>query len=152
MERRGFQLALLDALRYGVPGAFNGVPVGLRSLKGIVRTYRGVPTLFRTSRLKEMVERQRLPHAQSHYFDRLAFDCAFSGHETGRLILYYERIAGEKFMVYDVQLRQLGAILHEGERRLGVLEAGGAPELLPPCPSWMAKFCSFTPECGCVDV
>jgi hypothetical protein len=151
MERRGFQLALLDALRYGVPGAFKGLPVRLGSLKGVVRIYRGVPTLFRSSRFREMVERHRLPNAQPHYFDRLAFDCALAGQSMGRLVLYYENIPGEKFMVYDVQLRQLSAILHEGERRLGVLEAGGPPELLPPCPSWMAKFCQFAPGCGCGD-
>jgi len=151
MERRGFQLALHDALRYGLPGAFKGVPVGLRSLRGVVRTFRGIPTLLRTSRFTEMVERHRLPYVQSHYFDRLAFDCALSGNDRGRLVVYYEAIPGDKFMVYDVAFRHLDAILEEADRRLGLLEGGGPPEALPPCPRWMSKFCAFAPGCGCGD-
>ena len=151
MERSGFQMALLDALYYGMPGAFKGVPVRLRSLKGVVRTFRGVPTLFRSSRFREIVDRDRLPHAQPHYFDRLAFDCALAGQESGRLVLYYENLPGEKFMVYDVRLRNLDAIADEADRRLAVLEAGGPPEALPACPQWMSKFCRFAPACGCGD-
>jgi hypothetical protein len=151
MERRGFQLALLDALRYGVPGAFKGLPVRLGSLKGVVRTYRGVPTLFRSSRFREMVERHRLPNAQPHYFDRLAFDCALAGQSTGRLVLYYENIPSEKFMVYDVHLKDIEAILREAGRRLELLECGGPPEALPACPDWMSKFCPHAATCGCGD-
>jgi hypothetical protein len=117
----------------------------------VVRTFRGAPTLLRTSRFKEMVERDRLPYVQTHYFDRLAFDCALSGHESGRLVLYYEAIPGDKFMAYDVRFRNLEAISEEVDRRLALLEAGGPLEALPPCPVWMSKFCRFSPECGCGD-
>jgi hypothetical protein len=151
MVRRGFQLALTDALRYGVPGAFRGLPVRLRSLSGVVRTFRGAPTLLRTSRFKEMVERDRLPYVQSHYFDRLALDCALSGHESGRLVVYYEAIPGDKFMAYDVRFRRLEAVTEEADRRLALLEAGGPLEALPQCPAWMSRFCQFSPGCGCGD-
>src|ERR1700747_3230341 len=42
--------AVKDALWYGVPGAFARIPVSLRSLKGRVGTFRGVPTIFRSTR------------------------------------------------------------------------------------------------------
>lgn len=150
LERQGFRGTLYKALRFGVPGAFKNQPVTLRSLTDRVGMFRDVPTLMRVSKFREMVDRDRLPQAMGHYFDRLAFECALSGHDRGRLILYYE-VLGEKFMVYDVGFKDVAAVRAEADRRLGLLESGAAPSDLPPCPAWMVKFCRYKDRCGCGD-
>ena len=149
IQRQGFRYALYNALRYGSPGQFKGVPIRLGSVDARVQTHRDVPTILRTPPFKSMVERDRLPDTFPHYFDRLALECALTNIRRGRLILYYERIPGEKFMVYDVMFRNRDQILAEGSRRLELLESGASHLELPPCPAWMAKLCEFAPDCGC---
>ena len=150
MERLGFGDALKDALWYGVPGAFARIPVSLRSLKGRVGTFRGVPTIFRSTRRPKMVERSRLVEEFPYYFDRIAFECALSGQNTGRVVVYYEAVKDDKFMVYDVFFSDLDQIRAEAERRLTLLEAGAAPDKLPPCePSWMPNYCPHAARCAC---
>ena len=83
MQREGFRYALYNALRYGSKDQFKGVPVRLDSLDDRVQTYRGAPTILRTSRLKTMIERDRLSSFFPHYFDRLAFECALGGRSPG---------------------------------------------------------------------
>ena len=148
LERQGFQGTLKRALRFGIPGAFKNQPVKLGGLTDRVGIFRDVPTLMRVSKFREMVERDRLPQTMGHYFDRLAFECALSGHSRGRLVLYYETL-GEKFMVYDVAFKDLASVLAEAERRLTLLDAGAPPSELPACPAWMAKFCRYKDRCGC---
>ncbi|HYL20253.1 MAG TPA: hypothetical protein VEU74_00730 [Gemmatimonadales bacterium] len=150
-ERKGFWGALNEALRFGVPGAFTRQLVELRSVKGWVGSFKGAPTLLRSTKWRDMVDRKQLPERFPHYFDRLAFECALTRQERGRIIVYYEAIAGDKFMVYDIWFRDLAAIRAEADRRLSLLEAGAAPDRLPPCPAWMAKFCDYAPRCGCAD-
>ncbi|HEU5261998.1 MAG TPA: hypothetical protein VFU41_11320 [Gemmatimonadales bacterium] len=150
MERLGFGDALKEALWYGVPGAFARIPVSLRSLKGKVGTFRGVPTIFRSTRKPKLVDRPRLAEEYPYYFDRIAFECALSGHQTGRIVVYYEAVKGDKFMVYDVHFRNLEDIKAEADRRLALLEAGAAPDQLPACePAWMPDYCPLGPRCGC---
>jgi len=150
MERLGFGDALKDALWYGVPGAFARIPVSLRNLKGRVGTFRGVPTIFRSTRRPKMVERSQLVEEFPYYFDRIAFECALSGQNTGRVVIYYEAVKDDKFMVYDVYFRDLDAIKAEADRRLTLLEAGAAPDQLPPCePSWMPNYCPHAARCAC---
>ena len=96
-----------------------------------------------------MVARERLAYTFSHYFDRLAFECGLTGNERGRLVLYYEALPGDKLMVYDVWFENLNEIVREADRRLSLLESGASPDQLPSCPSWMAKYCDFAPNCGC---
>src|SRR3989454_913686 len=142
--------ALKDALWYGVPGAFARIPVSLRSLKGKVGTFRGVPTIFRSTRKTKLVDRSQLVEEFPYYFDRIAFECALSGHQTGRVVVYYEAVKDDKFMVYDVHFRSLEDIKAEADRRLALLEAGAAPDQLPPCePSWMPNYCPHGPRCAC---
>lgn len=149
LQRRGLADALYSALRYGTPGSFRGIPVALRELRGIVRTYRGSPTLLRTVRSAVMIAREYLPERFPHYFERLAFECALVGAQNGRLVIYYENIPNDKFMVYDVSFRDLEEIVAEADRRLRLLESGVALVELPPCPAWMAPRCRFAPGCGC---
>ncbi len=150
LERQGFRGTLYKALRFGIPGAFKNQGVKLRTLADRVGMFRDVPTLLRFTRFREMVERDRLPQAMGHYFDRLAFECALTGSDRGRLVLYYE-LLGDKFMVYDVAFQDLPAISAEADRRLTLLESGAAPSQLPPCPSWMFKNCRFRDRCSCGD-
>jgi hypothetical protein len=150
MERLGFGDALKDAIWYGVPGAFARIPVSLRSLKGRVGTFRGVPTIFRSNRRTKLVDRSQLVEEFPYYFDRIAFECALSGHQTGRVVIYYEAVKEEKFMVYDVFFRNLDEILAEADRRLTLLESGAAADQLPPCePSWMPNYCPHAARCAC---
>jgi hypothetical protein len=150
LERQGFRGTLQRALRFGIPGAFQQQPVALRTLVDRMGLFRDVPTIMRVSKFRDMVDRDRLPQAMGHYVDRLAFECALSGHDRGRLVVYYE-ILGEKFMVYDLAFRNMPAVLAEADRRLGLLESGAPPSALPACPSWMAKFCRYRDRCGCGD-
>jgi hypothetical protein len=150
LERQGFRGTLYKALRFGIPGAFKTHPVKLRTLTDRVGMFRDVPTLMRVTKFREMVERDRLPQLMGHYFDRLAFECALSGRDRGRLVLYYE-VLGEKFMVYDVGFKDVTAVTAEADRRLGLLESGAAPSELPACPTWMFKFCRYRDRCGCGD-
>lgn len=150
MERLGFGDALKDALWYGVPGAFARIPVSLRGLKGRVGTFRGIPTIFRSTKKKSMVDRSQLVEEFPYYFDRIAFECALSGQENGRVVVYYELVKGDKFMVYDVHFRNLEGIKAEADRRLALLEAGAPPDQLPACePDWMPNYCPLGPRCGC---
>lgn len=149
LQRRGLADALFNALRYGTAGSFRGTPVALRELRGIVRTYRGSPTLLRTVRSAVMIAREYLPERFPHYFERLAFECALVGAANGRLIIYYENIPNDKFMVYDVSFRDLEEIVAEADRRVRLLESGADPAQVPACPAWMAPRCPFAPGCGC---
>ena len=149
MQRQGFKDALYSAMRYGSPGQFKRVPVNLGTIVDRVQTLDGVPTILRAVRLRDMVPRERLSRFFSHYFDRMAFECALTGSQRGRLVLYYEAMPGDRFMVYDVSLTQIDQILAEAERRLGLLESGAPHTELPPCPAWMAKRCEFAAVCGC---
>ncbi len=149
LERKGFRGALYKALRFGISGAFKNLPIRLRTLSERVGTYKGIPSLLRSTKFRTMVDRERLPYEMGHYFDRLAFECALTGSEQGRLVLYYEVLSDDKFMVYDVTFKDLSGIFAEADRRLALLESGASPHELPACPAWMFKWCEFAPHCGC---
>ena len=149
LQQKGFRYQLYSALRDGSRGQFQSVPVQLGSILDKVDEYQDIPTILRTTKLKEMVQREQLPSFFSHYFDRLALTCALRNIRQGRLIIYYESIKSDKFMVYDVTFHSRNAILDEARRRLDLLEQGADHSDLPPCPTWMTKFCEFAPGCGC---
>ncbi|HET6948420.1 MAG TPA: hypothetical protein VFJ45_11475, partial [bacterium] len=150
LERQGFRGTLYKTLRFGFPGAFKNQPVRLRGLSDRVGMFRDIPTLFRVTKFREMVERSYLPQAMGHYFDRLAFECALAGSDRGRLVLYYE-LLGDKFMVYEIGFNDRAAIFAEADRRLALLESEASPAELPACPPWMSKFCRYKDRCGCGD-
>ena len=149
LDRQGFYGALTEAIRFGVPGAFARIAVELRTIRGWVSTYRGIPTIVRPTKLADFVQTKRIPEVFGHYLDRLAIECALSGNELGRIVVYYQSMPEDKFMVYDVAFTRLSEIVAEADRRVALLEAGAPAAELPPCPAWMAKFCSFAPWCGC---
>jgi len=149
LDKQGFYGALSEAIRFAVPGAFARTVVELRTVRGWVNTYCGIPTIVRSTKLADLVDRRKVSDVFGHYVDRLAIECALTGHEVGRIVVYYQSMPDEKFMVYDVGFARLKEIVAEADRRLALLEAGAPTADLPPCPPWMAKFCSFAPGCGC---
>jgi len=60
LQRGGFQLALNDAIRYGEPGAYRGIPVSLGQMKAIVRAHHDMPCIFGSTGTRSMIERDRL--------------------------------------------------------------------------------------------
>ena len=151
LQRQGFQQELYNAIRYGSRGQFKSIPVRLESMEDKVNVYRDIPTILRVPGTRDMVERDQLSIFFSHYFDRLAFECALTNVRQGRLILYYEKLPSDKFMVYEVTFHSRNTILDEAKRRLKLLESGASHTTLPSCPNWMARFCNFAPECECSD-
>ena len=150
MGERGFFDELRDSLRFGAPGQSQGIPVKQASLSDLVQIWQNLPTILRDPKFSSLVERERLPHRFPHYFLRLAFDCAFTDHNQGRLIVYYVKVPKEdaKLMVYDVSFRNLNSIKAEAMRRLELLQKATSHLQLPKCPSWMCPYCDYKLECG----
>lgn len=151
MERRGFFKALDEVIYRGVPGAFQSVPVRMGKFADRVRLFRNVPTIVKSTRARDFIERKRLPYDRPWNVDTLAFQCALAGIEQGRFVLYYEALPDDKFMVYEMTFTNLPAIRSEAERRLTLLASGAPPSDLPACPAWMAKLCPYRDRCGCGD-
>ncbi len=151
IDRQGLLRVLRDALEYGVVGEAQRMPVNLGELQDRVLLHQGIPTIVRTTGLRYVVERDRLPEFSPHYFLRLGFECALSGNSKGRLVLYYRNVPQEdaKLLVYDVSFRNLDTLKAEAHRRIELLRTATSPEELPECPSWMARFCKYAPSCGC---
>jgi hypothetical protein len=151
IDRQGFLRVLRDALEYGAAGEVQRIPANLAELKDRVLLHQGVPTIVRTTSLRYVVERDRLPEFSSHYFLRLGFECALSNKPKGRLVLYYRNVPEEdaKLLVYDVSFRNLDILKAEALRRIELLRTAQTPEELPSCPSWMARFCKYAPSCKC---
>jgi len=151
IDRQGFLRVLRDALHYGHIGEVQRIPANLTELEDRVLLHQGVPTIVRTTGLRYVVDRDRLPELCSHYFLRLGFECALSNNRKGRLILYYRNVQQEdaKLLVYDVSFRGLDILKTEALRRIDLLRIARSPEELPACPSWMARYCKYAPSCGC---
>ena len=132
MEQLGFRRALGSAMRYGSPGQFKIVPVSLGSISDRVQLYQDAPTILRAPKIRDMVDRSDLARFFSHYFDRIAFECALLDSRRGRVVLYYEAIPGDKFMVYDVIFSDVAGIRDEAERRLQSAGVGSAPHRAAP--------------------
>lgn len=151
IDRQGFLRVLRDALEYGATGEVQRIPVNLDELKDRILLHQGVPTIVRATGLRYVVERDRLPEFNSHYFLRLGFECALSNNSKGRLVLYYRNVQQEdaKLLVYDVSFRNVDILKAEALRRIDLLRKAASPEELPACPSWMARYCKYAPSCGC---
>src|SRR5438034_3454522 len=55
----GVQTCALPIFRFAVPGAFARTVVELRTVRGWVSTYRGVPTIVRSTRLADLRSEER---------------------------------------------------------------------------------------------
>lgn len=151
-QRRAFDEALKDAIWYGFPGRCRYVRASLGSVGASVMLFHDVPTILRTYRRREMVDRRRLAEDVPFYVDRLAFECALTENSRGRLVVYYSEVPDDKFMVYDFWFRDLPQIRAEMQRRLDLLESGAEPSDLPACqPTWMMNRCQFAPGCRCSE-
>ena len=150
MDERGFLDTLRDALRYGVPGEAQRIPVRHALLADLVQIWQNSPTIVRDPKFSSLVERERLPRTFTHYFLRLGFECALTDYPKGRLLLYYAKVRREdaKLMVYDVTFRNLHALKTEALHRVELLEKATSPLQLPKCPSWMCSYCDYNFECG----
>jgi len=150
MGERGFVDELRDSLRFGAPGQAQRIPVKHASLSDLVQIWRNLPTILRDPKFSSLVERERLPYRFPHYFLRLAFDCALTDHNQGRLVVYYVNVPKEdaKLMVYDVSFRNLNSIKAEALRRLELLQKATSHLQLPRCPSWMCPYCDYRAQCG----
>lgn len=149
LEKQGFRAALNDTLKYGFKDDYTTVEVRLESIIDKVDLLFDIPTILRTNSNSSMIDRNKLAQFFPHYFDRLAIECAIMNIQKGRLILYYDQIPDDKFMVYDVIFHSRDDILKESKDRLDLLENNASHEALPKCPSWMFKFCDFQSECEC---
>jgi hypothetical protein len=149
IDRQGFLRVLGDAVRYGPSGEAQRVPANLQGLSDKILLHQGIPTIVRSSGLKSVVERNRLPELFTHYFLRLGFECALSGISLGRLILYYRNVPSEdgKLLVYDISFRSLEGLKAEVMSRIDLLGKAGNLEELPACPSWMCRFCKYVTDC-----
>ncbi|MEW6033562.1 MAG: hypothetical protein AB1603_01755 [Chloroflexota bacterium] len=151
MGKWGVVSAVRDSLRYGSPGGSQRVPVSEGTLSDMVTLHQGQPAIVRNTALRSIVERERLPSMSPHFFLRLGFECALTGQARGRLVLYYSNVPREdaKLLVYDVSFKGIETLKAEASRRVRLLETAKGPEELPPCPAWMARYCKYSPACGC---
>ena len=150
IQNFGFKYALYNALSLDTESSYKEVPINLESLDDTIQIYDGSPYILRTVKFDNMIQREKLPQYFPHFFDRLAIECALSNNRKGRLILYYEAIKGDKFMVYDVFFHGKDFLINEITNRIKLLEESTTTiKELPGCPTWMYKKCEFAPNCQC---
>lgn len=151
LQRSGFFSTLTSALRYGEPGAYSGKSVALDTVRGVVRMYREVPTIVRSTNTYRMIERDRLFSERPYWIDRLALETALVGSDAGRLVVYYPRLeGGDKFMVYDLGFKDLELTIAEAKRRLDLFANKAEARAFPVCgPDWMPGYCPFKDNCAC---
>lgn len=92
IERQGFEAVLRDAVWYGIPGACTRAKAPFGPIRASIPVFREVPTLLRTNKRREMIERHQLGAEVPHYLERLGFECALLDKDRGRFIVYYSAI------------------------------------------------------------
>jgi len=149
MEKWGIISRVRDSLLYAHGSESKKVPVNLESLHDMVQVHQGIPAMARLVQLTSIVQRERLPQMSPHYFARLGFECALTEQRTGRMLLYYPKIAGEdaKLMVYDVSFKDLAVLRAEAAKRVLLLETARKATDLPHCPEWMCRYCKGSASC-----
>jgi hypothetical protein len=150
MNRQSLRRVITGTLTYGRVGEAQRIPSDLAEIRDKILIYRGLPTIVRDPAHRSPVERDRLPDFFSHYFLRLGFECALSGSPRGRLVLYYRNVEREdaKLQVYDISFRSLESLKEELISRINLLGKAGSVEELPPCPSWLCRFCEYATACS----
>lgn len=149
MEKWGIIARVRDSLLYGPGTESKRVPVNHGSLSDMVQLHEGRPAITRLMQLNTIVQRERLPQMSGHYFTRLGFECALTDQRSGRMVLYYPKVAGDdaKLMVYDVSFRDIAVLKAEVARRVNLMETAASVADLPSCPQWMCRYCKDTTAC-----
>jgi hypothetical protein len=151
IENLGFTKALWDAIKFGSEEKFNYAKVSRGNLQDTILVLSNVPILFETVEMTTMVARKDLPSIFPHYFDKLAFICALTNSPKSRLILYYQKIYNNKFMIYDVIFQNGNAILQELDQRINNLINNIDHTILPKCPESLFKYCQYSEVCECLN-
>ena len=131
-QRSGFFQELVTAIRYAEPGAFRAMSVSFETVKAVIRTHNSLPVVIRTTGIRDMIDRDRLPNDRSYWFDRLALEAAIVGRDEGRLVVYYPHVgAGDRFLVYDNQFPKHRADDSRGEAAPFPIRGPGRPGPIP---------------------
>ena len=149
IENIGFTQALWNAIKFGSTENFNYVEVSRGELQDKVLMLSTLPVVFETVEMDTMIGRKDLPFIFPHYFDKLAFICALTKSRKSRLILYYQNIYKNKFMVYDVIFQNGNQILQELDKRIHNLINNTDHTILPKCPESIFKYCQYLEVCEC---
>ena len=149
IENLGFRKALLEAIKFGSEGKLNYIKISKAILQDTVLMLSGIPIMVETVEMDTMIPRKELPSIFPHYFDKLAFICALTNSPKSRLILYYQNIYKNKFMIYDVIFKNRNEILQEFDKRLDNLINNTDHTMLPKCPKYIVKYCQYSTICEC---
>ena len=149
IENTGFTEALLNAIKFGSKENFNSVEVSRGTLQDRVSTLSNIPFVIETVETDTMIGRKDLPNIFPHYFDKLAFICALTKSRKSRLILYYQNIYKNKFMVYDVIFQNGNEILQELDKRINGVTNATDHTTMTKCPESIFKYCQYIEVCEC---
>ena len=149
IENTGFTEALLNAIKFGSKENFNSVEVSRGALQDRISTLSNIPFVIETVETDIMVGRKDLPDIFPHYFDKLAFICALTKSRKSRLILYYQNIYKNKFMVYDVIFQNGNEILQELDKRINGVTNATDHTTMTKCPESIFKYCQYIEVCEC---
>ena len=149
IENTGFTQALVNAIEFGSKENFNSVEVSRGMLRERVSMLYNIPFVIETVETDTMIGRKDLPSIFPHYFNKLAFICALTKSRKSRLILYYQKIYKNKFMVYDVIFQNGNEILQELDKRINDVTNTTNHTTLPKCPESLFKYCQYLEVCEC---
>ncbi len=112
-------------------------------ITGQIDLFEDRPTELKTTRLTGLDEPDRA--VRSSYLDQLAMYCALADRDAGRLVLVDPAAEPPAVAVYDLRVRDLGAVWDAMRERAGALRTAlerRSPAGLPGCP-WRGRGCEF---------
>ena len=143
-DRLGFLI-----IKFGSKENFNSVEVSRGMLRDRVSMLYKIPFVIETVETDTMIGRKDLASIFPHYFNKLAFISALTKSRKSRLILYYQNIYKNKFMVYDVIFQNGNEILKELDKRINDVTNTTDHTTLPKCPESLFKYCQYLEVCEC---
>ena len=149
IENTGFTQALVNAIGFGSKENFNSVEVSRGMLRDRVSMLYNIPFVIETVETDTMIGRKDLASIFPHYFNKLAFISALTKSRKSRLILYYQNIYKNKFMVYDVIFQNGNEILKELDKRINDVTNTTDHTTLPKCPESLFKYSQYLEVCEC---
>ena len=139
----------MNAIKFGSKDKFSSIQLSRGLLQDNVDTLSNIPFIIETVENDNMISRKDLPSIFPHYFDKLAFICALTKSRKARLILYYQKIYKNKFMVYDVIFQNGNEILQELDKRINDITNTTDYTTLPKCHESHFKYCQYLEVCEC---